>query len=133
MLIGIDVRGTTTDAVLIEDSRVAKTFNTPTTYHNNLMKCLLGASDELVKDVQANKIERIALSTTLITNRIAEGKNDPIALIPIPVPGTNPADYDLGENVWNLDGAREFRVLLDKDSENYLAYEVRENLIPPDQ
>ena len=86
---------------------VAKTAYVPTD-HDNLLKCLLGALDELVQGVDTSKIERVVLSTTLITNMIAEGKTDPVALVLIPGPGTNPKDYSLGESII-LDGAIDFR------------------------
>lgn len=108
MLVGIDVGGTTTDAVIVEGGRVLKTALVPTD-HDNLMNCLLGALDELVKGIQISKIERVVLSTTIITNMIAEGKTDPVALLLIPGPGANPKEYSLGENVWVLDGAIDFR------------------------
>ncbi len=108
MLIGIDVGGTTTDAVIVEGGKVLKTAYVPTD-HDNLMNCLLGALDELVKGIQTTKIERVVLSTTLITNMIAEGKADPVALMLIPGPGANPKDYNLGQNVWILDGAIDYR------------------------
>jgi len=107
MLIGIDVGGTTTDAVIVDDNKVVKTAYVPTD-HDNLLKCLLGALDELVAGVDTAKVERVVLSTTLITNMIAEGKTDPVALVLIPGPGTNPKDYSLGESII-LDGAIDFR------------------------
>ncbi len=107
MLIGIDVGGTTTDAVLVDGGKVAKTAYVPTD-HDNLLNCLLGALDQLVKGVDTSKIERVVLSTTLITNMIAEGKTDPVALVLIPGPGTNPKDYSLGDS-YILDGAIDFR------------------------
>jgi N-methylhydantoinase A len=108
MLVGIDVGGTTTDAVLVDGGRVVKTAYVPTD-HDNLLSCLLGALDELVAGVQTSKIERVVLSTTLITNMIAEGKTDPVALMLIPGPGTNPKDYNLGPDVTILDGAIDYR------------------------
>ena len=86
MLIGIDVGGTTTDAVIVDGNRVIKTAYVPTD-HDNLLKCLLAALDELVAGVDTAKVERVVLSTTLITNMIAEGKTDPVALVLIPGPG----------------------------------------------
>lgn len=108
MLVGIDVGGTTTDAVLVEGGGVVKTAYVPTD-HDNLLSCLLGALDELVAGVQTSKIERVVLSTTLITNMIAEGKTDPVALMLIPGPGANPKDYNLGPDVTILDGAIDYR------------------------
>ncbi len=107
MLIGIDVGGTTTDAVIVDGNKVVKTAYVSTD-HDNLLKCLLGAIDELVQGIDTGKIERVVLSTTLITNMIAEGKTDPVALVLIPGPGTNPKDYALGESII-LDGAIDFR------------------------
>ena len=107
MLIGIDVGGTTTDAVIVDGNRVVKTAYVPTD-HDNLLKCLLEALDELVASVDTAKVERVVLCTTLITNMIAEGKTDPVALVLIPGPGTNPRDYKLGESII-LDGAIDFR------------------------
>jgi N-methylhydantoinase A len=107
MLIGIDVGGTTTDAVVVDGNKVVKTAYVPTN-HDNLLKCLLAALDELVQGIDTRKIERVVLSTTLITNMIAEGKTDPVALVLIPGPGTNPRDYALGESII-LDGAIDFR------------------------
>ncbi len=107
MLIGIDVGGTTTDAVVVDGNKVVKTAYVPTD-HENLLKCLLGALDELVQGIDTRKVERVVLSTTLITNMIAEGKTDPVALVLIPGPGTNPRDYALGESII-LDGAIDFR------------------------
>jgi N-methylhydantoinase A len=108
MLVGIDVGGTTTDAVIVEGGRVLKTAYVPTD-HENLMNCMLRALDDLVKGIDTSRIERVVLSTTIITNMIAEGKTDPVALLLIPGPGANPKDYSLGENVWVLDGAIDFR------------------------
>jgi N-methylhydantoinase A/oxoprolinase/acetone carboxylase beta subunit len=107
MLIGIDVGGTTTDAVLVDGNSVVKAAYVPTD-HDNLLKCMLGALDELVAGVDTGKIERVVLSTTLITNMIAEGKTDPVALVLIPGPGANPRDHNLGDAII-LDGAIDYR------------------------
>ncbi|MGB4652552.1 MAG: hydantoinase/oxoprolinase family protein [Methanothrix sp.] len=107
MLVGIDVGGTTTNAVLVDGDRVDKTAYVPTD-HDDLLRCLLEALDELIRGVDVSKIERVVLSTTLITNMIAERKTDPVALVLIPGPGTNPRDYNLGEAII-LDGAMDFR------------------------
>ena len=108
MLIGIDVGGTTTDAVLVEGGRVFRSAYVPTD-HDNLLGCLLSALDKLTEGISLDKIERVVLSTTLITNMIAEGKTDPVALVLIPGPGTNPKDYHLGQDVFILDGAIDYR------------------------
>ena len=107
MLIGIDFGGTTSDAVIVDGNKVVKTDHLPTD-PDNLLKCLLGALDELVAGQDTAKVERVVLFTTLITNMIAEGRTDPVALVLIPGPGTNPRDYALGESII-LNGAIDFR------------------------
>ncbi|MDF0593790.1 hydantoinase/oxoprolinase family protein [Methanotrichaceae archaeon M04Ac] len=108
MLIGIDVGGTTTDAVLIDEGKVIKTSKVPTD-HDHLLECLMGALDEVVREVPTDKIERVVLSTTLITNLIAEGKADPVALIMEPGPGMNPENLALEGEVRIVRGAIDYR------------------------
>jgi N-methylhydantoinase A len=108
MLIGIDVGGTTTDAVLVENGKVVRSAYIPTK-HDNLLCCLLQALDQLTYNVPLHDIERVVLSTTLITNMIAEGKTDPVGLMLIPGPGINPLDYHFGQDVQILEGAIDYR------------------------
>lgn len=108
MLIGIDVGGTTTDAALINGGQVVKTAIGPTD-HQDILGCLLRALDKLTSGIDCRKIERVVLSTTLITNLIAEGKQDPVSLVLIPGPGTNPDDYHLPGQPIVLGGAIDYR------------------------
>jgi N-methylhydantoinase A/oxoprolinase/acetone carboxylase beta subunit len=108
MLIGIDVGGTTTDAVLIDEGRIIKKSKVPTD-HDHLLECLMDALDEVVGEIPPEKIERVVLSTTLITNLIADGKTDPVALIMEPGPGMNPDGYALGGEVHIVRGAIDYR------------------------
>ncbi|MHC1631824.1 MAG: hydantoinase/oxoprolinase family protein [Methanotrichaceae archaeon] len=108
MLIGIDVGGTTTDAVLIEEDKVIRTAKVPTD-HDHLLECLMNPLDDVIQDVSPQKIERVVLSTTLITNLIAEGKTDPVALVLEPGPGMDPDGYNLGDEIQILRGAIDFR------------------------
>ncbi|MDD3042919.1 MAG: hydantoinase/oxoprolinase family protein [Methanosarcinaceae archaeon] len=107
MLIGIDVGGTTTDAVLIHDGKVKSSAKVPTE-PQNLLKSLLSALDAVSRDVSPEKLKRVVFSTTVITNLIAEGKTDPVALLLIPGPGMNPAGYDF-PNRFVLKGAVDYR------------------------
>ena len=108
MLIGIDVGGTTTDAVLIEEGKVIRTAKVSTD-HDHLLECLMSPLDDIIRDIPLDKIERVVLSTTLITNLIAEGKTDPVALVLEPGPGMNPDDYTLGDEVHIIRGAIDYR------------------------
>lgn len=129
MLIGIDVGGTTTDAVLIDEGKAINTSKVPTD-HDHLLECLMTALDEIIRDVSPEKIERVVLSTTLITNLIAEGKTDPVALIMEPGPGMNPEGYTLGDEVQIVRGAIDYRgreiQALDEDQVKKAAAKVSE-------
>ncbi|WP_410509443.1 hydantoinase/oxoprolinase family protein [Methanosarcina hadiensis] len=107
MLIGIDVGGTTTDAVLIRNGEVYSTAKVPTE-SGNLLKSLLCALDEVSKGIAPEQVNRVVFSTTVITNLIAEGKTDRVALLLVPGPGINPASYVFPESFY-FKGAMDYR------------------------
>jgi len=107
MLIGIDVGGTTTDAVLIRNGSVYSTAKV-SVEEESLLNSLLEALDAISSDISPKELERIVLSTTVITNLIAEGKTDRVALLLIPGPGVNPASYTFPDN-FCLKGAIDYR------------------------
>ena len=94
MLIGIDVGGTTTDAVLTEGRTVVAEATVPTSSHD-LTGSVLGALDGVMRRAQPQEVERIVLSTTVITNLLAENKAERVGLVLLPGPGANPSDYAL--------------------------------------
>src|ERR1035437_9145956 len=85
MLIGIDVGGTTTDAVLIQNGEVCSTAKV-STKPEKILNSLLEALDAISRDISPKQLERVVFSTTVITNLIAEGKTDRVALVLIPGP-----------------------------------------------
>jgi len=107
MLIGIDVGGTTTDAVLIRNGEVCSTAKV-STEPENLLNSLLEALDAISRDVPPEQLERVVFSTTVITNLIAEGKTDRVALVLIPGPGINPASYTFPDSFY-IKGAMDYR------------------------
>ncbi|MGB9792566.1 MAG: hydantoinase/oxoprolinase family protein [Thermacetogeniaceae bacterium] len=109
MLIGLDVGGTYTDAVLIDKEKVVKKVKTPTN-PENLLESLLSALNPLLDAAGDHKIERIVLSTTLITNMIATNDVDPVALVLIPGPGLNPNTYRFkATQCYVISGAIDYR------------------------
>lgn len=107
MLIGIDVGGTTTDAVLIRNGNVCSTAKV-STEPGNLLNSLFEALDAISSDISPEQLERVVFSTTVITNLIAEGKTDRVALLLIPGPGINPASYTFPDSFY-LKGAMDYR------------------------
>lgn len=88
MWLGIDVGGTFTDAVLVEDGKVVSQSKAPTT-HDDLLVGILAAIDLAVTRQASSAIERVALSTTVVTNAIIQGTVDDVSLMIMPGPGLN--------------------------------------------
>ena len=109
MLIGLDVGGTYTDAVLLDGQQVIKKIKKPTD-NEHLLDTLVSTLDPLLDAAQGEKLERIVLSTTLITNLIATKRIEPAALVIIPGPGLNPNTYDYHvPDTYLLSGAIDYR------------------------
>lgn len=86
MLLGIDVGGTFTDAVIVAAGRIVATAKAPTT-HEDLLDGILAALDAVIADVDRQAITRVALSTTLVTNALVTKQTEPVALLLLPGPG----------------------------------------------
>ncbi|MGI9951052.1 hydantoinase/oxoprolinase family protein [Moorellaceae bacterium AZ2] len=90
MLIGLDMGGTHTDAVLISEGEVVehvKVLTDPADFLASIEQAL----NTLLKHRDPAAIRRINLSTTVCTNAIVEGKTEPVGLLLIPGPGLNPS------------------------------------------
>lgn len=91
MILGIDVGGTHTDAVLLEDLRVRKKTKV-VTRQENLIESLLGVADEILHGENLRALERIVFSTTISTNAIVQGRTDRVGLVIASGPGL-PAEF----------------------------------------
>ena len=91
MLLGLDVGGTFTDAVIIDGHRVVATAKRRTT-KNNLMNGIGEALDAVLEGYDVSNIEQVTLSTTVVTNTIVEGKEQPVDLYVVTGPGRNVDD-----------------------------------------
>lgn len=107
MYIGLDVGGTYTDAVLLEKGQVKSWTKVPT--REDLLTSLLEAFDAIMRGVPADLIERVVLSTTMITNLIAEKKYDPVGLILLPGPGLKHTHYSFGAKTCMVGGVIDYR------------------------
>ena len=91
MLLGLDVGGTFTDAVIIDGHRVVATAKRRTT-KDNLMNGIGEALDAVLEGYDTSNIEQVTLSTTVVTNTIVEEKEQVIDLYVITGPGRNVDD-----------------------------------------
>lgn len=108
MLIGLDMGGTHTDAVLISGGRIirhVKTLTNPA----NFLASIRQALDSLLENIDPAAIRRINLSTTVCTNAIVEGKTEPVGLLLIPGPGLNPSFLTCGKVNVILQGSIDHR------------------------
>lgn len=91
MLLGLDVGGTFTDAVIIDGHRVVATAKRRTT-KNNLMNGIGEALDAVLEGYDTSNIEQVTLSTTVVTNTIVEEKEQVVDLYVVTGPGRNVDD-----------------------------------------
>ena len=91
MLLGLDVGGTFTDAVVIDGHRVIASAKKRTT-KDNLMHGIGEALDAVLKNCDTSLINQVTLSTTVVTNTIVEGKEQLVDLYVVTGPGRNVDD-----------------------------------------
>lgn len=103
MILGIDVGGTHTDAVLVQNFQLIKKAKVLTD-QTNIMASLLEAADRLISDNYINDIKRIVLSTTISTNAIVQNKTNRVAMVLLSGPGLSPATLNLGKDTYFVRG-----------------------------
>ena len=91
MLLGLDVGGTFTDAVIMDGHRVIASAKKRTT-KDNLMNGIGEALDAVLEGYDASNIEQVTLSTTVVTNTIVEEKEQVVDLYVVTGPGRNVDD-----------------------------------------
>ena len=95
MIIGLDVGGTHTDVVLLNDKGLVREIKVPTD-PANLFESVLTGLDKITRGIDPQKIKRVVLSTTLTTNAVAQKDFPPVGLIVMAGPGIDPAQYRSG-------------------------------------
>jgi N-methylhydantoinase A/oxoprolinase/acetone carboxylase beta subunit len=99
MILGIDVGGTHTDAVLVQNFQLIKKAKVLTD-QTNIMASLLEAAEKLISDNNINDIKRIVLSTTISTNAIVQNKTNRVAMVLLSGPGLSPTTLNLGKDTY---------------------------------
>lgn len=124
MLLGIDVGGTHTDAVIINQQGIV-TAAKVITVHENLLHSVQMALEEVLQSVSPQQIRKINLSTTLTTNAIIGRKLDPVGMFVVSGPGIDPQQYQIGDHYFPCQGSIDHRgverePLADDQIESYL-------------
>ncbi|WP_027369705.1 hydantoinase/oxoprolinase family protein [Desulfovermiculus halophilus] len=95
MILGIDVGGTHTDAVLLNKDGLLASAKV-TTQHDNLLASVRSALAEVIKDQDGTKVKRFNLSTTLCTNAIVQGDLEEVGVLVSAGPGIDPEHFRIG-------------------------------------
>src|SRR6266511_5400549 len=83
--IGIDVGGTNTDAVLLEDDRIAHAAKTPTT--QDVTTGIVRALELLAAEPRARAVDAVMIGTTHFTNAVVQRRDlTPVGAIRIGLP-----------------------------------------------
>jgi len=103
MILGIDVGGTHTDAVLVDQCKIRRKAKVPTNT-DNLLHSLLKVTKDLLADENPENLERMVFSTTISTNAIVQKKTDRVGMILASGPGIAPAQIVIGEDCHFISG-----------------------------
>ncbi len=108
MIIGLDVGGTHADVVLLGNEGVINEIKVPTD-PENLFQTVLSALDQITADIDAAKILRMVMSTTLTTNAIIQNKLPAVGMVVSSGPGIDPRFYRTNDHFECLSGSIDHR------------------------
>ena len=80
MILGIDVGGTHTDSVFMQNRKIIRKSKVLTD-KNDILACVMRATDAVVTKDDIKQLKRIVLSTTISTNAVAQNQLDSVGLI----------------------------------------------------
>ncbi|SNS17110.1 N-methylhydantoinase A/oxoprolinase/acetone carboxylase, beta subunit [Humidesulfovibrio mexicanus] len=108
MFLGIDVGGTHTDAVALDESGIAAQAKVRTD-HADLLGSVNAALAVILKSVPPGDITQLNLSTTLSTNAIVQGNTEDVGMLVVAGTGINPGEFMLCRDYHALGGAIDHR------------------------
>ena len=108
MIIGLDVGGTHTDAVLLGHEGLIKEVKVLTD-PSDLFETVLSVLEKVTDGIDPDKINRVVLSTTLTTNAIVQGNIPPVGMIVSGGPGIDPEWYRTNEHYYIVSGSMDHR------------------------
>lgn len=107
-LLGVDVGGTHTDAVLLGKSGLAASCKVRTD-HDNLIESVHASLETVLEHVGPGEVARLTLSTTLTTNAIVESKTEDVGVLVSAGPGLSPDSFVIGSAFAVVPGAIDHR------------------------
>ncbi len=94
MILGLDVGGTQTDAVLLNQHEVVSETKTPT--GDDLLETLREFLKKTLYGIRPEQVERMVFSTTLATNAIVQDQLVDVGMIVSAGPGVDPRAFEMG-------------------------------------
>ncbi len=104
MIIGLDVGGTHTDAVLLSSNGIEKKIKVPTN-SADLFNTILSSFTQLLESIDPRIIQRVVISTTLTTNAIVQQNMKPVGMIVSSGPGIDPSSFIDAEHYYCVNGS----------------------------
>lgn len=98
MILGIDVGGTHTDSVLMQNGKILRKSKVMTD-KSDLLKSVMNATRAVTEPADLKQLRRIVLSTTLTTNAVAQHQLDPVGLIVMSGPGVAHSELPLSDRI----------------------------------
>ncbi|MFB6352826.1 MAG: hydantoinase/oxoprolinase family protein [Halobacteriales archaeon] len=114
MILGIDTGGTNVDAVLVDDGRVAAKAKVPNDRTRESVESVLAA---LRDDWSTTTVDRVVVSTTVVTNAAVQDRLPRCTNALMPGPGLSPERYDFAEELAVLPGCIDHRGRLTEELE----------------
>jgi len=108
MIIGLDVGGTHTDVVLLDNQGLRKEVKVPTDAAD-LFNSVLSGLEAVTEGIDPAAIDRIVLSTTLTTNAVVQDKTPPVGMIVSSGPGIDPEFYRTNPHYFAVPGSIDHR------------------------
>ena len=108
MIIGLDVGGTHTDAILLDKSGLIRKVKVPTD-PQNLFETILQALEATISGIDPKAISRAVLSTTLATNLVVQQQLPSVGMVVAGGPGIDPEHFRTNESYSVVKGALDHR------------------------
>lgn len=108
MIIGLDVGGTHTDAVLLRKGELIHHIKVPTD-SADLLQTVLSGLEAITADIDSGDIRRAVLSTTLATNLVAQQKLPSVGMVVSAGPGIDPQHFRTNARYHIVRGALDHR------------------------
>ena len=104
MIIGLDVGGTHTDAVLLSSTGIEHQVKVPTD-PDDLFNTVLSGFTRLLSSTDPAQIRRVVISTTLTTNALVNQTMAPVGMIVSAGPGIDPEFFRTGDHYYTVSGS----------------------------